>query len=925
MTKTRPIVPRVNGDSSVGVPDKHWGKSYIDEGHFKRLVADDEGHFKSLVADNGTIAGRNLANDGVMLATHESEITNLQSQITTLEHAYAGAKAAATVADMKDHNQVYVYVGSESGYTNGNWYYWNGTAWTSGGVYNSTALETDKTLSVSGGAADALATGTKIKVPSQFVTHITENDSIGINQYTRSRMTITHDKSIIGYDSETVPAGVVTKNTTGSIIVEIPIDSNTPVLKIPRCSMSAQWIVFRDLTTTWAINVEKSATNHAEDGTGISIYDEYALLNCPRIYAEGKRTNRTYGYVVAMDYFVDVEAVSYKSYTLRDIGNAVDSVRLLKNKLNLLDFSMLNDCRVSHGYLNYYDAHTYIPYLWPSNTTYCVDFKLGVLSNLILKVKLPSHGNQLYLAYTENVKITGRTKSSTETELVRDGYYYVDVDSLLSFDRIALFSDSLEIEYIEKNKVFDTLFPGGIDHYNALTHYPMRIAGYYPKSPTKELDKQPDPRFITLEVETNGYGSITVNADKSFGGGFPVQIVGYYSSHDVMNKNIGEGTNGEKTYSLAGIRKVWITINSLGVFGGRDSLKFNGCLTPKSEHEPYKNMDIILPSALRVIDGVGMNMYHQNFCRYVDTNKISGVTVNGADNYTSFSKIRGGNGTIWANIFTDDTQIASMKKSITLHSVSTNAGKGMTKKVMLLGDSLTDNGDYTSKALVELFDSDSMNIKLIGTEGTAPAVNEGRSGWRAYTYDKCADQTDDKAMGLSTSRVNPFWNSSTQKFDFTYYMNTKGFNGVDYVFICLGTNDIARGNFNSDTEIISYWDDIIDSIKAYNSNVKIGIWLPPTRALYENNSKTAINSSLRMNKLLIDTYDNRENENLYLVPVYLNVDPYNDYNGQEISTDSRSTTKIKISTDNVHPSVVGYNKIADVIYAYVKYFGELDE
>ena len=37
MGTTRPIVPRVNGDSSVGVPEKHWGKSYIDEGHFYRI------------------------------------------------------------------------------------------------------------------------------------------------------------------------------------------------------------------------------------------------------------------------------------------------------------------------------------------------------------------------------------------------------------------------------------------------------------------------------------------------------------------------------------------------------------------------------------------------------------------------------------------------------------------------------------------------------------------------------------------------------------------------------------------------------------------------------------------------------------------------------------------------------------------------
>jgi lysophospholipase L1-like esterase len=92
-----------------------------------------------------------------------NSVTTLQNDVTTLQHAYAGAKAAATVADMTDHNQIYVYVGSETGYTNGNWYYWNGTAWTSGGVYNATALETDTTLTVSGAAADAKTVGDELK------------------------------------------------------------------------------------------------------------------------------------------------------------------------------------------------------------------------------------------------------------------------------------------------------------------------------------------------------------------------------------------------------------------------------------------------------------------------------------------------------------------------------------------------------------------------------------------------------------------------------------------------------------------------------------------------------------------------------------------------------------------------------------------
>jgi hypothetical protein len=167
---TRNIVPRATGEGSLGTSVKHWGNIY---------------------ADNGTIAGRNIANDGAMLATHETEITDLQNQVTTLEHAYAGAKAAATVADMTDHNQIYVYVGSETGYTNGNWYYWNGTAWVSGGVYNATALETDKTLTVSGAAADALSAGELIRMVENSDLHklITSPETDAVNIITEAQGT----------------------------------------------------------------------------------------------------------------------------------------------------------------------------------------------------------------------------------------------------------------------------------------------------------------------------------------------------------------------------------------------------------------------------------------------------------------------------------------------------------------------------------------------------------------------------------------------------------------------------------------------------------------------------------------------------------------------------------------------------------------
>jgi len=73
--------------------------------------------------------------------------------------AYGSPLTAATASAMTDRTKVYVYTGSESGYTAGHWYYWNGSAWTDGGVYNAVAVQTDKTLTVEDKAADAEATG----------------------------------------------------------------------------------------------------------------------------------------------------------------------------------------------------------------------------------------------------------------------------------------------------------------------------------------------------------------------------------------------------------------------------------------------------------------------------------------------------------------------------------------------------------------------------------------------------------------------------------------------------------------------------------------------------------------------------------------------------------------------------------------------
>ena len=94
--------------------------------------------------------------DGV---TYTSAGEAVRKQI--IKSSGSHANVASTVSEMVDDTKIYVYVGSETGYNYGHWYYYDDVneEWADGGEYTSNVYDTDETLTIMGRPADAKATG----------------------------------------------------------------------------------------------------------------------------------------------------------------------------------------------------------------------------------------------------------------------------------------------------------------------------------------------------------------------------------------------------------------------------------------------------------------------------------------------------------------------------------------------------------------------------------------------------------------------------------------------------------------------------------------------------------------------------------------------------------------------------------------------
>lgn len=272
----------------------------------------------------------------------------------------------------------------------------------------------------------------------------------------------------------------------------------------------------------------------------------------------------------------------------------------------------------------------------------------------------------------------------------------------------------------------------------------------------------------------------------------------------------------------------------------------------------------------------------------------------------------------------------SVSKTANLVVTASSAKSGVAKKLIVLGDSTTNNGIAVTKLNQNLV-NDVMSITTLGTRGTAPNNHEGRSGWRFSSYFNPPNAGD-----IASGVENPWYNPSTKTFDASYYFANSGIEKPDWLFINLGINDMFSYTRDSSlTTAISEAKDLCDkmiaSIKSASPDTKIGLCLtiPPnhsqdafgkayyctqTRDRYKRNNVIWVND-------LISTYDGKESDGIYLIPIYVNLDTVYNMGMETLPVNARNTDvtyQSPIQNGGVHPVASGYWQIADVYTAFIK-------
>lgn len=283
-------------------------------------------------------------------------------------------------------------------------------------------------------------------------------------------------------------------------------------------------------------------------------------------------------------------------------------------------------------------------------------------------------------------------------------------------------------------------------------------------------------------------------------------------------------------------------------------------------------------------------------------------------------------------------------KRFTLITSNKTLSSVSSPNIITIGDSFTDGWGVT-KNIHEMMTTDTNNQpNFLGLHDSG-VTGVKDDAWSGYSYAwyygvaegyKRADRTD----GTETSTPNQFYNPTTSKFDFSYYMSTyQSDTNIDIVQCLLGINDSLLKPYEQLTgdslnSLLDKIEEMWDSILAYDNTIKIlPILITPLNGLNDgfitgysglwNGAKISMRKVELFNLGMLERFGTQawRDKGVHLVAVNAHWDYRYAIRSETIKPVKFDQTIEEIHTMDIHPNLeIGSKYIADSMRNAVRYF-----
>lgn len=337
---------------------------------------------------------------------------------------------------------------------------------------------------------------------------------------------------------------------------------------------------------------------------------------------------------------------------------------------------------------------------------------------------------------------------------------------------------------------------------------------------------------------------------------------------------------------------------------------------------------LVMPDEIYAVEGVEMNVYFDNvFLTVNPDNYVFDVSCSKGHNFKrrwSFTPGKRDIGTHkWTLQVISDAGLVA-KKTLNLHVVPANAGKGKNLSLLMLGDSIIDVTTYPRQVHKLFQGPNNPKLTMVGERGSAEEKargmrHQGHAGWAFATF-------------LAKGPLG--YADKTGKFILdipAYFKKNNGGKAPDVIAIQLGCNDVfGSTDFylpGTLARISGEMDTLIGAFRkaAPNSHIVLCLITPCANSdgigrVYRNNQTKYQYTKNRfmLNNMIMKKFKGKKD--ISIISLYHNLDCENNFPMKEYPINAGNPIKVKMPSDGLHPAPAGGNQLGDTLYSYLKYF-----